>query len=559
MIEKSIPRKFLETEEIFPKLLKNCESINDLANLSKTCRYFLSFFDNKRIKKDVDYNCDGKVEINIDFSKTDGNYFYSEPEHPGKGFSPRISKKDKCYDIDTLVYKNQLSIVVALPGLNFDSTRHDYKEVINNISLDEVIYEIKKAEVNIKNPVILDLNRCNGYVNHIILPYIISRYGNSTIQVIKMNLFCFFQKIDQEEILKEVDIFRGYKKLHELCIYENASLPIKNYTFDDDSMFIYILKCLSKKKNSILRIEIQKNGNIKLSFLSQTFKCAVNLNIKIRFLISIGSKKRGLLNWCEKIKILKSDLSKYITHIECFIQDETEFLHFIELLPALINLTRIKIVFDAFDIQDHLINKNSIEWNEVSLKELTKLTKVSIRIDHECLEYPDYTYSEICNIHNMFLKYLATILPSSIIFLELENILHITPQLCLLINKSMPNIQFLFARHIDFTNKKCLAAFQNLKYLQLHNCPLIDIPYNVEFLIHKYSTSCKASYFLGEDDGIDEENIRQRKKYSLLFSKEVCDITRNFRYYFNKLHKWDFYKNIIERYVVERKSPHNCF
>ncbi|CEF62381.1 Hypothetical protein SRAE_1000065400 [Strongyloides ratti] len=550
---KSISRKVLETEEIFDELQKNIRNISDLSNLSKTCRYFIRYFENKSIKKFVDYDYDCKIEINIDSFKTvEENYLYSEPEHPIINSPPIISKKDKYNDIDTLVYGKQLSLVVALPGLKFDVTKHDYKQIINNTFLDEIICEIKNAEVNISSPVILNLNHSHGFVNHIISPYIVSRYGNPSIEIIKMNLFCFLQELDQEEIFKEVDIFRGYKNFHELRIYENAALPQKNRTFDEDSLFMHVLRCLSKRKNAILRIEVPQNGNIKLCFLTQTFKSAIELNIEIKFLISIGCKKRGFVNWREKIKILENDISKYITHIKCYIENQTDLLQFMKLLPDLENLSSLKIIFDEFDVRDILKNDSIIECNVISLRRLIKLKKFSIKMEHKCLEIPEYTYREICNFHNYIIRYFISILPSTIIFLELENVLYLTPQICVLMEKFLPNIEFLFAKHVDFTNKKCLVTFKNLKYLQLYNCPLIELPRNIEFLIHKYSLSCKAPYYFGEDYDVMEESKRQKKKYILSFNKEILDITRNFSYYFNKLHKWEFYKSLVERFVVDK-------
>uniref|UniRef100_A0A0K0FFV3 RNI-like protein n=1 Tax=Strongyloides venezuelensis TaxID=75913 RepID=A0A0K0FFV3_STRVS len=508
---------------------------------------YRKYFENKHINKTVKYNYDNCVEINIDCFKSEGDYFYSEPIDVETNFLTNIINNiNYHHGMDTLIYKKQLSIVVALPGLSFDVSMHDYKRIINDTFLNEIIFEIKKAEKNV-DAVIINFNHSHGFINHIIAPYIISRYGSSNIKVIKLNLFCFLQKLDQEEVLKKVDIFRGYEKFNKLVIYENFALPQKTEAFDEGSLFMHTLKCLSRRKNATLKIEVPQDGNIKLSFLRKTFKAADELNIRVKFSISIGCEKRGYKDWHEKIKILESDIAEYITHIECFIQDQNEFLHIIELLPTLENLTKLKIIFYEFNIQELLAYESQIEFNDVSLKNLLKFTNFSIKIKHQSFDKIDFSYREICNIHNQFVRYFAKILPPTITFIELENVLYLTPQLCILMNESTPNIQYFFANHVDFANQKCLTTFSNVKYLKLLNCPSVEIPNNVELLIHKYSSSCKAPLYVGEDGDVEEEYKRQDRKYSLSFTKTVHDITRDYKFYFNKLSKWGYYKDIIEK------------
>uniref|UniRef100_A0A0N5C005 F-box domain-containing protein n=1 Tax=Strongyloides papillosus TaxID=174720 RepID=A0A0N5C005_STREA len=552
VVQRDAVKICLENENISNVFQRNIESINDLSNLSKTCRYFIRYFEKKQINKTVRYNYDDCVEINIDCFKSEGDYFYSEPIDVETILPSNIvNNRNRRHGMDTLIYKKQLSIVIALPGLSFDVSKHDYKWIINDAFLNEIIFEIKNAEKNV-DAMIINYNHSHGFINHIIAPYIISRYGSSNIKVIKLNLFCFLQKLDQEDVLKKVDIFRGYENFNELVIYENFALPQNTEAFDEGSLFMHTLECLSRRKNATLKIEVPQNGNIKLSFLRKTFKAADELNIRVKFSISIGCEKRGYKDWHEKIKILESDIAEYITHIECFIQDQNEFLHLIELLPTLENLTKLRIIFYEFNIQKLLAYESQIQFRDVSLKNSLKLKNCSIKIKHQTSDEYDFSYREFCNIHNQFVRYFAKILPPTIIFLELENVLYLTPQLCILINETAPNIQFLFANHVDFANQKCLTAFSNLKYLKLHNCPSVEIPNSVELLIHKYSSSCKAPLYVGEDGDIEEEYKRQERRYSLSFTKTVHDITRNYKFYFNKLSKWGYYKDIIEKVVIDK-------
>uniref|UniRef100_A0A0N5BKC2 Saposin B-type domain-containing protein n=1 Tax=Strongyloides papillosus TaxID=174720 RepID=A0A0N5BKC2_STREA len=79
VVQRDAVKICLENENISNIFQRNIESINDLSNLSKTCRYFIRYFEKKQINKTVRYNYDDCVEINIDCFKSEGDYFYSEP------------------------------------------------------------------------------------------------------------------------------------------------------------------------------------------------------------------------------------------------------------------------------------------------------------------------------------------------------------------------------------------------------------------------------------------------------------------------------------------------
>uniref|UniRef100_A0A0N4ZQH5 F-box domain-containing protein n=1 Tax=Parastrongyloides trichosuri TaxID=131310 RepID=A0A0N4ZQH5_PARTI len=544
------PYKCLFNEKIWNLLLENIENVSDLSNLSKTTIFLMKFLETKRIEKFIDYNFNATADITLDCCGFKENHVYSEPTNPRRNMnviSMKKSNNEKC--IDTLYYKNQLSIILGIGELRLDMSKHDYNKLINNAFLDEVVCKIKMVEENTLKPEILNFNHSHAYINHIISPYIVSRYSNDSVKIIKFNMLSFVQHLNEEEKLKKVDIFRGYREFNELHLYKDISFTYKSECLNRNSLLIHILGCLSKRKKGILKIEISNDANGKLSFLSNIFNISNELNIQLKLSLSIGSEKRRFIEWHEKIRILKSDVSMCLTTLECLIQYNDELLNLLTLLPKLENLTYLKLLINEFIIDKSMLEKEIIEVNGMSLKELKNFKKFTLITKHDNGDFNKYTHHEIFSIQNKLIKLFTLLLPEGIKFLELENILFLTPETCGFINDSFENLEILFCKHVGFTNSKSLIMFEKIKFLKVINCPLIEIPENVELLVQKYYLSTKAPFYKGIDGNIEEENDRQDKKYGQYFTKKVIDSKRNFKYYFNHLHKWNYYKKFIEKVV----------
>uniref|UniRef100_A0A0N5BZ95 F-box domain-containing protein n=1 Tax=Strongyloides papillosus TaxID=174720 RepID=A0A0N5BZ95_STREA len=515
------------------KILQNIVSFNDIYNLSKTCKRINFYIDEESIRRRMMWlrNSKGifiklKEKSNID---SDVNLLSLEEIEfeKSKRFNSEPCEGDQ-FPGDVININNRVNFrfINAIRRLN-DNEHNIFAEKLtetmdlNCVSLKDMQYLSLWSDLFDR-----DISICIiGYLKHNNVRCIEIPFAYLTTDINKL------KKINH-------NIFEGLPKLSKLIV--NVSGPFMDYEeiVKSRNTIEYVLNDLSKiKGSSLVLLQTSIGDCLLIEYVKMVYKIARKYKITVRYKIECVLETSGKL-----IPILKKcnyfSLGKTITSLYCSLNNSIEFYGILRNLQHFVNLEKFQIEFHFFDIRKDLENIYNSNFKDLSLKHCKKLKNIFITVDYYKLSQIDSSKKE--EIINNNLRYLVSLMPSTVEILKIENFTNLTKDLLEMVNNFMPNIKLLESLYVSYQDSDSFDVFKNLQYLKCISKDFIKVPETVKlFSIKQYE--CRWN------KNSKHENERNLKAYFKKFSKSLK--AKNEEYvFFNNIMHWDHYKCIIQNY-----------
>uniref|UniRef100_A0A0K0EYH3 Transaldolase n=1 Tax=Strongyloides venezuelensis TaxID=75913 RepID=A0A0K0EYH3_STRVS len=513
------------------KILQNIESFNDIYNLSKTCKRINLYIDEESIRRRMMWLRNSKsIFIKLkekSYVDSDVNLLsLEEVEFEKRKRINSESREGDQFPGDIININNRV---------NFRFTNAIRK--LNDNEYD--IFAGKLAETMDLNCISFKdmqyLSLWSDIFDRDISIYIIGYLKHNNVRCIEIPFAYLITDINK---LKEINhnIFDGLPKLSKLIV--NVSAPFIDFEeiVKNKDTIEYIFNDLSKvKDSSLVLLQTSIGDNMLIEYVKMIYKIARKYKITVRYKIECSLETSGKL-----IPILKKcnyfSLGKTITSLYSSLNNSIEFYGILRNVQHFVNLEKFQIEFHFFDIRKDLEDICGSNFKDLSFKHCKKLKNVFITVDYYKLSQIDSLEKE--KIINNNLRYLVSLMPSTVEILKIENFTNLTKDLLEMINNFMPNIKLLESLYVSYKNSDSLNVFKNLQYLKCINKDFIKVPETVKlFSIKQFE--CRWN------ENSKHENERNLKAYFKKFSKSLK--TKNEEYiFFNNIIHWDHYKCIIQ-------------
>lgn len=516
------------------EILKKLSSFMDINNLAKTCKWINFYIYNETIRRNMFCFTDfPKITIKL----RDG--IITNPLIPSLEDIQFINDEESCKILDeaenflgeAIVKKDQILLYIN----NF----------IENVREDDYELFIKKfvQQMNINRPIrkyatILDFgvpscNRNNILYNHHMILYAIKYMHHENVTRIVIPTYSFMSDATRYRELRD-NIFNGFSKFHELVIY--GSLLETNYTklINNKSIIEKVLEELATKENATL-ILVHLNREIYpvMSFVRMIMEIAERYNIKIKCdAESLVDPRKDIISPNEKYSFIL--IADTITSVKCSIGNPKMFINFMKNIQYIKNLETLDLSYRIMDIERSCKTNSDLYSGFLSFKQCKKLRRIKLKFAESFDSNYGFKNEKLQNV----IKFIVSLMPTSVEVLELWHVNNITEEFTSVINDFLPNIKVLRTFDVSYKNPDCFKSFKNLKALLFCDNYPTNVPDTVKFLVLKYLNK------EDDDEEVIEANQQLLQSYSEKFTKSLQDIDGT-HIFFDDIGQWDKYKRLF--------------
>uniref|UniRef100_A0A0K0DV15 F-box domain-containing protein n=2 Tax=Strongyloides stercoralis TaxID=6248 RepID=A0A0K0DV15_STRER len=499
-------------------------SYEDTINLSSSCKFFKTLL-NLTPKNMVSHNENCFYEISLDRNiKTNENFAIC--------YNPFSRTKRSSY-----LFDDEITYLSTLPNnyftfqteitteidLNFDNISIDSA----NIIIDNLGSFINRLSLLFKNAKILNLSL--SYPTYNYLGRLLLKIKSDKIETIKFSVQDLFQKIPQDSLLGNKKLFDGLPNFKEIYVSGFLSSAY-HYGFNaHNSVLTHFIKCLSNRSNCLFNISELNYSSIHQEVIAEYMELVSNNGFSIKYKDEFDFPSTIYVPLREREFFAKSNILDSLSSISIKIRTHQLFFPIVKSIEKLTKLKEIHVTMLNININ----NVSNVSWEGITNLQLFNLDFCLTEEVHPIIaKNADYSYQ--LNV----IKFFASILPCNVKKLRLHNIYCMTDDVSNFINKSLPNIQFLWIQCGIFQKETCLDNFKNIKYLILLNVHDIKIPKSVEIFI------MEQKWVIRTLD--DVEKIF--KKYSESFPYCILQKPSLCRVYFKNLHESKQLFDIVKYY-----------
>uniref|UniRef100_A0A0N5CHD7 F-box domain-containing protein n=1 Tax=Strongyloides papillosus TaxID=174720 RepID=A0A0N5CHD7_STREA len=531
--ESLIFLKLISMKVIRRKILNYLPSFYDICNLAQTSKLVYIFiqqepltrrmllYDDKqrivcRINKVLSDNCVGLKFQDIQFLK----------------------------DIESERVLHNVEKFIGEHILKNNAIIFTIEKLIDNFSESERLLYVKElvGEVNLSCPlrrfsekVIFKLENFNN--QHMLL-FLLSYMNHEYVSSIEIPISVLMVHSNKYYKLKE-NIFNGFPNFNQLILSFNEFASRCEYNQTDSERIVEkIFNELSRRQNPTLTLVEGDKPTTEnfFNFCSLVLRIGTKYDIKIRYNSNISTP----LTTKPNILSLFGKIYPYPKKEVIFSKDTTinNYKYFYSIIRRLQNyrcLKTLRLGFDIFDITKNFADIEKLNSPTFSLRNFKKLKNVSLNF----LKYRDNVNEVVNEVYLNNLKYLISLMPSTVERLEIIYCWRMTKEIICLIREYMPNIKILklmYFREPFYWD--IIMGFKHLEAFITCGEQKINIPQNLKLL-------CIGS--LEDDDNdirstIDKELLEH---YSANFSKVIQHKSGKF-IFFNDLRHWNGYKKYIQ-------------
>uniref|UniRef100_A0A0K0F2X7 F-box domain-containing protein n=1 Tax=Strongyloides venezuelensis TaxID=75913 RepID=A0A0K0F2X7_STRVS len=524
--------ELMEINLIRKKIIKMLSCWSDFENLSKTCRWIHYLVNKENIsRKIILYNdmphikIDGvrdsyestvrNQNINEITIKTDDRYFKTIDD--GKKYNHEIIINGNCIN---------LSIENGVGKLTKSDHETFIKQLTNEI---EGICHLRKHSTTLR---FMEYYFANDYM----LLHLLSHLKSHTITSIHIPLHSMMFGAQRYKGLNE-DIFEGISKLNELVLFTSPAINEFTPYVNNRTIVDSILKSFSKKKNPVLVFKDLGCGyQLISSYIHMILGIAVKYEIKIKWNITSTFQffNRKNNDRCSIGSCSHFPLEKFISTFSCSAREPETFIHTMNNMRRLVNLETLNLRIFFSNLKEKM-ERMGIDIKDFSLRHCKSIKNLVLDFkEHLTINYK----TDIKTIHDD-LKYLASLMPTTIQKLEINNCQQLTKNVTEVITKYIPNIQLIIFNNVTYNDPDSLDSFKNLQvYISSNNFPP-QLPNTVKFLA--VGNGSKLFFSNNDSPSNAEEQLR---KYSKMFSKNLYT-NRDDNIFFDDLTTWEEYRNLL--------------
>uniref|UniRef100_A0A0K0FQ26 F-box domain-containing protein n=1 Tax=Strongyloides venezuelensis TaxID=75913 RepID=A0A0K0FQ26_STRVS len=531
--ESLIFLKLISMKVIRRKILNYLPSFHDICNLAQTSKLVYIFiqkepltrrmllYDDKqrivcRINKVLSDNCVGLKFQDIQFLKD-------------------IESEIVLYNVEKFLGEHILmnnTIIFTI------------EKLIDNFSESERLLYVRKLveEINLSCPlrrfserVIFKLENFNNqHMLLFVLSYMYHEYVSSieipiSVLMVHSNKYCKLNK----------NIFNGFLNFNQLILSFNEFASRCEYNQTDSERIIEkIFNELSKRQNPVLTLVEGEQSTTEnfFNFCSLILRIGAKYDIAIRYnsnILMLLTTKPNILSLFGKV--FPYPKKEVIFSKETTIKNSKYLYSITRKLQNYRCLKTLNLGFDIFDITKNLEDIDTLNSSTLSLKNFKKLKCVSLNF----FKYHDNINEMVNEVYYNNLKYLISLMPSTVETFEIIYCWRMTKEIICLIHEYMPNIKVLKLMYIsEPLYFDIIVGFKHLEAFITCGKQKINIPQNLKLL-------CIGS--LGDDEndikGTTDKEILER--YSINFSKVIQHKSGKF-IFFNDLRHWNGYKKYIQ-------------
>uniref|UniRef100_A0A0N5BCV2 F-box domain-containing protein n=1 Tax=Strongyloides papillosus TaxID=174720 RepID=A0A0N5BCV2_STREA len=521
------------------QVLNKLYSFMDINNLTKSCKWINFYIYNDKIRRNMFCFTDfPKITIRV----KDGNV--------ANPIMPSLEDIEFRKDEESLKVLNEGENFLGEAIVKKDQILLYINNYIENVREGDYELFIRKfvQEMDINRPIrktatILDFgvpscNRHNIQYNHHMILYALSYMHHENITRVVVPTYSFMSDSIKYRELRH-NIFNGFPKLHELVIY--GSLLETDYTklINNRSTFENILRELATKENATL-VLVHLNREIYpvFNFVRMVMEMAERYNIKVKCdAESLIDPRKEIVSSNERYSFIS--IADIITSVKCSIGNPKIFINFMKNVQFLRNLETLDLSYRIMDIERSCKTNSDLDAGFISFKHCKKLRKIKLKLAESFDSNYGFKNDKLLNV----IKFIISLMPTSVEILELWHVYNINEEFTGAINDFLPNIKVLRTFDVSYKDPECLGSFKNLQALLLCDNYPTKVPDTVKLLALKYLNK--------EDD--DEESMFANQAllecYSKKFTKSLQDIDGT-HIFFNNIGHWDMYKrafwNIFE-------------